>query len=198
MFDTRGPFGMSHRGRRATFDFIYALATCAGPFHQIPNPLSPLSICRGTLSLKSAKVDKMSWSIRPLKACWEVPGPRAGAQVPGHNEWSVVYVVSAASLSPLNQPLVLPGALLTRIYVINMKQVFFFFFLSFFNEWFIVFKQPINCLFAFIPRLWKYGFFIVKTLLPILYYKITKLYLNTNLYCWNNFFPVKTLGIIIS
>lgn len=123
MFATRGPFGTNHRRRRATFDFIYAVATHARPFHQIRYPLSPLSICRGTLSLKGAKVDKTSGSIRPLKARREFPGPRAGAQVAAHNEWGVVYVVSAASLSPLNQPLVCSRAALRRIYVMKMNHV---------------------------------------------------------------------------
>lgn len=104
-----------------TFDFIYAVATHAGAFHQIRNPLSPLSICRGTLSLKSAKVDKTGRSICPLEACWEFPGPHAGAQVAAHNEWGV-YVVRAASLSPLKRPLVVSPAVL-RIYVINMNHV---------------------------------------------------------------------------
>lgn len=117
MFATRGPFGTNRRRRRVTFDFIYAVATHAGAFHQIRNPLSPLSICRGTLSLKSAKVDKTGGSIRPLKACWEFPGPHAGAQVAAHNEWGVVYVVRAASLSPLKQPLVVSPA----VYVITLE-----------------------------------------------------------------------------
>lgn len=104
-----------------TFDFIYAVAARAGAFHQIRNPLSPLSICRGTLSLKSAKVDKTGRSIRPLKACWEFPGPHAGAQVAAHNEWGVVCVVRAASLRPLRRPLVVSPAVL-RIYVIDMNR----------------------------------------------------------------------------
>lgn len=62
-------------------------------------------------------------------------GPRAGAQVPAQNEWSLVYVVSAASLTPLKQPLVLPAAVWMRIDVFNMKQVFLFVcFLSLFHE----------------------------------------------------------------
>lgn len=122
MFATRFPFGTNHRRRRVTFDFIYALATHAGAFHQIRNPLSPLSICRGTLSLKSAKVDKMGGSIRPFKACWEFLGLRAGAQVAAHNEWGVVYVVRPASLSPLKRPLVLSRAVF-RIYVIDTNRV---------------------------------------------------------------------------
>lgn len=86
----------------------YGLWPNQGPFHQIHshcNPLSPHSICRGTLSLPGAKVDKMTESINPLKARWESPHPLSRYWVTGQNEWGVVYVVSAASLSPLDKPL---------------------------------------------------------------------------------------------
>lgn len=45
----------------------------------------------------------MTGSISPLKAWWEDPDPCGRYQVTSHDEWGVVYVVSAASLSPFEQ-----------------------------------------------------------------------------------------------
>lgn len=74
-------------------------------WYALCDPSAPIRFTQGTLSLQSAKVDKMTRSISPLKACWGGSrSPRGRYQVTYHNEWGVVYVVSAASLSPLNSP----------------------------------------------------------------------------------------------